>query len=188
MRGRYGRYCGGKGGSGLVDEYLIRRVQNGDKTAMEKLIRRYYDKIYLYCYAHIRDIPTAQDLTQETFCSVIAHMNDYVHYDKFQNYLYVVAGNKCKDYYRKKKPVYLAELPELPENAPERGKPGPEESLFLRELVEQLPEELSAVVILRFYQDMKYQDIARVLQISNSLVKYRVKKAISLLRSEMERS
>lgn len=175
----------------MLDEYLIKQLQAGDKTAMEKLIRRYYDKIYFYCYVHVRDVHTAQDLTQETFYSIVLHLNDYVHYDKFQNYLYVVAGNKCKDYYRKKKPVYMDELPENRTHAAQGGKEQEAElveRLYLRQLVEQLPEELAEAVILKFYQDLKYKDVAKVLGISLSLAKYRVKKGISLLKNLWERN
>lgn len=175
----------------MIDELLIKQLLSGDRTAMEKLIRRYYDKIYRYCYVHVKDVQTAQDLTQETFYSIIAHIGEYVHYDKFQNYLYVVAGNKCKDYYRKKKPLYMEELPEHGASLPGGHGEGETElvdRLYLRQLVEELPEELAEAVILRFYQDLKYQDVAKVLGISLSLAKYRVKKAVSLLKNELERS
>ncbi len=167
----------------LIDEYLIRCAQNGDKEALSKLIGRYYDKIYTYCYHHTSDIQSAEDLCQDTFYSMLKHIEEYRHYSKFQNYLYIIAGNKCKDYYKKKKPIYLDEIPE---NITKTD--GFETDYEMKELVNMLPKELKEVIILRFYQESKFQDIANILQISNSLVKYRVKKAISFLQEEMERS
>lgn len=171
----------------MIEEYLLRRARDGDKEALDKLIRRYYDQIYAYCYHHMGDSGAAEDICQDTFCSMLEHLEEYKHYNKFLNYLYVIAGNKCRDFYKKKKPVYLDEIPE--DELHQCGqKDDLEESIMVKELVGGLPSELREVIILRFYQDLKYQDIARILQISNSLVKYRVKKAISYLQAEMERS
>ncbi|MCH5344624.1 MAG: RNA polymerase sigma factor [Acetatifactor sp.] len=170
----------------MLDEYLLRRAQEGDKSALERLIRRYYDQIYAYCFHRVSDRQTAEDLCQETFCSMLEHLEEYRHYDKFRNYLYVIAGNKCKDFYKKKKTVPIGEMEEF-EGQRVSQKPGPEEEISLRELVHLLPEELEEAVVLRFFQELKYQDIASILGISSSLAKYRVNKALSLLRKELER-
>lgn len=171
----------------MIEEYLLRRAQEGDKEALDKLIRRYYDKIYAYCYHKTNDSGAAEDICQDTFISMLEHLGEYKHYNKFLNFLYVIAGNKCKDYFKKKKPVYLDEIPEDKlQNGQQQSDL--EDGVLIKELVNNLPGELREVIILRFYQELKYQDIARILQISNSLVKYRVKKAISYLQAEMERS
>ena len=166
----------------LVDEYLIRCAQNGNQEALDKLIRRYYDSIYNYCYHHVQDKYMAQDLCQETFVSMINHIEDYRHYDKFQNYLYVIAGNKCRDFYKKKKAFNLEEMPEQTIETS-----FDEEQIMIKELVHTLPKELKEVVILRFYQELKFRDIADILQITVSLAKYRVKRAVEILREELER-
>lgn len=165
----------------MLEEFLLKSAQSGNKEALEQLIQKYYDPIYTYCFHHTNDRQTAEDICQDTFCSMLEHMGEYRHYHKFLNYLYVIAGNKCKDFYKKKKPVCLSELPEeMQENQLEN-------SVAIKQLVQGLPSELREVIILRFYQELKYQDIARILQISNSLVKYRVKKALSCLQEELER-
>lgn len=160
----------------MTDEALLHRAQSGDKDALEELVRRYYDKIYAYCFHHTGDRQTAEDLCQETFCSMLEHLEEYRHYGRFANYLYVIAGNKCKDFYKKKKPLYCEIVPE------EENVSAADEEISMRELVHKLPRELEEVVILRFYQDLRYRDIARILRISSSLVKYRVKKAVALLK------
>lgn len=167
----------------MVDGYYIRRAQNGDRRALDKFIRRHYDEIYAYCFHRVQDQQTAEDLCQETFIRMLEHIGEYRHYGKALNYLYVIAGNLCRDHYKKKKPELYDEAPEsLMQTDSE------EEKLLLRTLVEGLPEELQEVISLRFYQDLKYQDMAKILQISSSVAKYRVKKAVSMLREELERS
>lgn len=167
----------------MFDSYIIRSAQAGDKQALDKLVRRHYDKIYTYCHHHIQDKQIAEDICQETFYRALAHIEEYKHYDKFQNYLYVIAGNQCKDFYKKKKPIYMDEILEKDEVAESF-----EEAVTMKALVQKLPMELKEVIVLRFYQELKYQDIAKILHCSSSLVKYRVQKALDLLREEWERS
>lgn len=167
----------------MFDTYIIRSAQAGDKQALDKLVRRYYDKIYAYCHHHVQDKQIAEDLCQETFYRALSHIEDYRHYDKFQNYLYVIAGNQCKDFYKKKKLIFLEEIPEG-----DVEMQSFEEAITMQELVQRLPQELKEVIVLRFYQELKYQDIAKIIHCSSSLVKYRVQKALDLLREEWERS
>lgn len=169
----------------MIDSYYIQRARNGDQDAMDQLIRRYYDKIYTYCFHHVQEPQTAQDLCQETFIRMMAHIADYRHYGKFLNYLYTIAGNLCTDFYKKKQPMSY----DMDASAKEKLQTdSDEEKVLLRALVDQLPPEFREAVILRFYQELRYQDIAKVLQISSSLARYRVKKALALLREELERS
>ena len=170
----------------MLDEYFISRIQSGDKNALDKLIRRYYDKIYSFCFYHVNDRQCAEDICQETFCSMLEHLDEYRHYNKLQNYLYVIAGNKCKDFYKKKKPLYFDEIPENEINKMQVSEF--DNAILIKELVHHLPKELEEVIILRFYQELNYSDIAKILKTSNSSAKYRVKKAIGLLRDELERS
>ncbi len=142
---------------------------------IEKIIRKYYDDILLYCYHHVGSYAAAEDLCQDTFVSFIEHYKKFHHTGKTKNYLYTIAKNKCRDYYKKHAPVYMDELPE-------QGTDSIEEDAVLKQLVSSLPEELREVIILRYFQDLKYSDIASILKISPSLAKYRVKKGLELLR------
>ncbi|MBD5505282.1 MAG: RNA polymerase sigma factor [Lachnospiraceae bacterium] len=146
---------------------------------LEKIIRKYYDEIFRYCYHHVASRAMAEDLCQDTFVSFIEHYEEYRDIGKTRNYLYTIAKNKCRDCYKKKTPLYMEELPE-PEAA-ERI----EETIVIRQMVMSLPEEFREAVTLRYFQNLRYKDIAVILKISPSLAKYRVKKGLELL-SETE--
>ena len=146
---------------------------------LEKIIRKYYDEIFRYCYHHVASRAMAEDLCQDTFVSFIEHYEEYRDIGKTRNYLYTIAKNKCRDYYKKKTPLYMEELPEL--EAAERI----EETVVIRQMVMSLPEEFREAVMLRYFQNLRYKDIAVILKISPSLAKYRVKKGLELL-SETE--
>lgn len=146
---------------------------------LEKIIRKYYDEIFRYCYHHAESRAAAEDLCQDTFVSFIEHYEEYDHVGKTRNYLYTIAKNKCRDHYRKKTPLYMETVPEQ-----EAGE-GMEESVVVKQMVMSLPEEYREAVTLRYFQNLRYADIAVILKISTSLAKYRVKKGLELL-SAME--
>ena len=159
------------------DFLLLHRMQNGDDQAIESFVRKYYPKIMRYCHLHIKDSGFAEDLTQETFARFFRTLHQYQHYGKAANYLYVIAGNLCRDYYRKSEELPMEELPEHPICLME--------SLDLRMDVhmalEHLPQELREVTILYFLQEVRQKEIARILDIGLPLVKYRIKRAKELL-------
>ncbi len=167
----------------MQTEKLIRKAQDGDLSALNELIRAYYDSVFSYCYHHVGNRQTAEDLCHDTFCSVLENLENYHHVGKFQNYLYVVAGNKCKNYYKKHREELVSEIPEQIQSFS-----GEDEKEGIRDLVRRLPEEFREAVMLRFYQDLDYRSIARIIGCSVSTAKYRVKRALAMLKSEWERS
>lgn len=163
------------------DFLLMHRMQNGDDQAIESFVRKFYPKILRYCHLHIKDSGFAEDLTQETFARFFRNLPQYQHYGKAANFLYVIAGNLCRDYYRRPRELPVEELPEQPIC--------PMESLDLRmdvhRALERLPQELREVTILYFFQGVRQTEIARILGIGLPLTKYRIKRARELLAMDL---
>ena len=146
---------------------------------LEKIIKKYYDEIFHYCYHNVCNRAAAEDLCQDTFVSFIGHYAEVRNMGKAKNYLYTIAKNKCKDYYKKKTPIFMEDVPE------QEGDARMEELVIVRQMVMSLPEAFREAVVLRYFQNLKYPEIAAILGISLSLAKYRVKQGLELL-SEME--
>ena len=161
-----------------ADLALIRRMKNGDETAIEEFVRKYYPRILRYCHVHIADAGYAEDMTQETFARFFRTLPNYQHYGKAANYLYVIAGNCCRDHCRKHRELPLEELPE-------QAVEGLEQQIEVRMALAKLPGELREIAVLYFIQDVKQTEIARILGISLPLVKYRVRRAKALLAAEL---
>lgn len=165
-----------------TDFVLIQKMKQGDESAYDIFIRKYYEEILRYCSLHCADTKYAEDLTQETFLHFFARLSDYHFKGKTKNYLYTIAGNLCKDFYKKKKDV-PTERQVLEENS------GPSldtldgvlEKIVLEKAMEALPEKLREVIILYYFQELKLSEIAEVLQIGLSLVKYRLRQAKKML-------
>lgn len=160
------------------DFFLIQKIKNGSEDAAEEFIRKYYPVILKYCGYHTPYRQNAEDLTQETFERFFASLPRYQHKGKAANYLYVIAGNLCRDEYRNRTELPIEELPETGTS--------PMEAVEVRLEVEQalgrLPEELREVIILHYFQNLKQKEIAEILQLGLPLVKYRLSKAKEFLR------
>ncbi len=182
------KYFQRKGGSGMDgDALLVYRMKNGDEDAIEQFVRKYYSVILKYCRYHIPDTGYAEDMTQETFERFFRTLPNYRHYGKALNYLYVVAGNLCRDFYRRMGTEQAADQKnDMSDESPGKrsaleGQCDPFDGLDgrmdLGRAVAMLPADLKEVIILYYFQELKLKEIAAVLEIGLPLVKYRLKKA-----------
>lgn len=175
------------------DFLLVQKMKNGNEDAMEVFVRRYYPAILRYCGCHVCSRELAEDLTQETFERFFRSLGGYQHIGKAQNYLYVIAGNLCKNSYRMPPEVTLGELPEAVSANPAEAAAGIpadgqrsllalEQSLDLQQALSHLPEEFREVLLLHYFQELKLKEIAEILNISLPLVKYRLHRGRELFR------
>lgn len=167
-----------------LDYLLVQRMRIGDEKALDAFVTKYYPAILKYCHLHIDDYGYAEDMAQETFARFFRTFKQYRHYGKAANYLYVIAANACRDYYRQNRELTLDELPESPDERVE----SPEIQVEVRMALDSLPEEIREVAILYFLQERKQKDIAAVLGIGLPLVKYRIGRARELLRAFLDNS
>ena len=85
----------------MNDFLLILQMKQGNEKAFDKFVRKYYAGILSYCRYHCMNQAEAEDLTQETFLRFMENIASYQHIGKAKNYLYVIAGNLCKNYAKK---------------------------------------------------------------------------------------
>ncbi len=157
------------------DFLLIQKIKNGDSSAAARLVEKYYASIYQYCFLHIRDRYLAEDMAQETFVRFFEAVVRYEDTGRTRKYLYCIAGNLIKNYHRKKKEIPVAAdwLPEMTED----NLSDIEIRLDMERVLDQLPAELKEITILFFFQGLRQREIADLLGIKLSIVKYRVMKA-----------
>ena len=156
-----------------ADFWRIRRMRGGDERAVDEFVRAHYPAIL--CYCRLRAGGWAEDAAQETFVRFFA---------SFDRYLYVIAGNVCRDMARRAREAPMSEplLPPVEDHAELR--------VDLRRALEGLAPELREAAVLYFAQGLKQREIARILGIGLPLVKYRVRRAreklIESLKGEEE--
>lgn len=169
----------------MEDAELIRRIQGGEVQHLGTLIERHYASIGKYCYYHTGDAEAAQDLTQETFYRFSRHIQDYRHAGKCRAYLYTIARNLCRDYFRAKRAYPLADVPE--EAAPMwMLEEAVSAKLGFHDLIAGLPKELQELIVLRYSYDLTFREIAEITGKPLYLVQYKVKRALVALKKKAE--
>lgn len=158
-------------------------MKQGDDAALELFVHRYYDDILKYCRYHCADNAFAEDLAQETFVHFFEKLSVYHYRGRTKNYLYTIAGNLCRDFYKKVKEVPIDKMPETEENQTNQIL----NKIIVENALKELPDELREVIILYYFQELKISEIANILNIGLPLTKYRLKRGRTLLEHLMRK-
>ncbi len=177
-----------------TEQQLLRSFADGDDNAIVLLIARYEDKLYNLCYKLATNRNDAEDLYQQTWLKVLQKSRLFSQ-KSFQNWLYTVCLNTYRDTYRKKLRCgrFVAEdvNEELMENSSTVSSAESEamdsfKRVTLTSSVNALPERFRLPVLLHYYEDLNYNEVASLLGIPVGTVKSRLNTAKARLRTEME--
>ena len=164
---------------------LIRQIQNGNRSALDELIELHYNEIYHFLCRKLPTFTDAQDVTQTVFIKLISNIYYYNEKGKFKNYLFRLAINAANDFYRRYSVNEdIDELPELLSQAasPEEMLENEELNRIVKNALYTLPDYQRDVIILRFYHDFSFKDIAKITGANVSTAKSRYKQGISKLK------
>ncbi len=178
----------------LEDEDCIARAQKGDASAFSELVARYQDRIYRFLVRLTRSQDDALELTQETFLSAYTALARWRPDAQFTTWLFRIARNHAFDWLRHRKLVEFVAVGEEQDLDIADPAPTPDRALEtvqrLRELeraLGRLPAEHREILLLREIEEMSYEDIAKVLDISLGTVKSRIARARTGLLEKMPR-
>lgn len=146
-------------------------------------LKEQYEKLLRYCYMLTKDRNLAEDIVQDAYIR-FWRTHSYKDSGKELAYLYVIARNLCMDEFRKQKPCDIDSIGEIPADRgyePESRLDG----MALEEALKKLPGELRELVVLRYTNEMRVGDIAKIIGLSRFAVHRRLKEALKLLRHEL---
>jgi RNA polymerase sigma-70 factor (ECF subfamily) len=173
----------------LNDEQLAARAALGEEAALSQLVERYHGPLLGYLYRLVYgDRALAEDLVQETFVRVL-RQNSYQASRPFKPWLYAIATNLARDYFRSPKSRENQSLEEDVQLELRDTSPGPEEIIQAadkgREVMlslKRLGPGYRAVLLLRYYQSLSLQEIAETLGLPLGTVKSRLSVGTHRLR------
>ena len=176
--------------AGLVVETLA-----GNQASFQLLVERYQDRIFSLARHYTRNAVDVEDLVQETFLKAFSRLDTFQRQSSFFTWLYRIAVNTILDGIkrRSRSPVKAVEDPEAIGaigageasghsgstriSGPSAGMEREEIARITRAILEEMPEIFRAVLVMREFEDLSYQEMAEVLQISIGTVESRLFRA-----------
>jgi RNA polymerase sigma-70 factor (ECF subfamily) len=190
--------------SAWSDEKLLLayRTQH-DRHAFEELVHRYEKELYSYLRHHLGDAEMAEDVFQQTFLQVHLKCEQFETGRQVRPWLYTVAINQAIDYQRRNRrhravsldrrtggdadddAGALVQLLDSAEPGPVEQSESAERYIEVRRAIEELPDQTRQVVMLVYFQGMKYREAADVLDIPVGTVKSRLHSALQKLNDAL---
>ncbi|MEE9168412.1 MAG: RNA polymerase sigma factor [bacterium] len=171
----------------ISDNELMLSVREGAVDKLGLLFERHHVPLYNFFLKLVGNREISEDLVQEVFLRILKHRKTYRGESKFTSWMYQIARNARVDYYRKRKLEVSTDEEEM---EPVSQDPMPtddletgQETALLRTALNRLPFKKREVLVLSRFHDMKYEEIAKVLNCPVSTVKVLVHRAIKDLRS-----
>jgi RNA polymerase sigma-70 factor, ECF subfamily len=166
------------------DEALARRTQAGSMEAFEELVLRYEQRIYVFVCQTCRNGMDAAEITQETFVKAYQAIAQFDSKRTFAPWLFTIARRKCVDHFRSTRPASNESEPELSDtNDPSELLARQDEGRHLWSLARRiLPRAQFDAVWLHYVEDMKLEEVAKVLRRPQTYIKvllFRARKSLA---------
>lgn len=168
------------------EEVWLEQARQGDRRAFGLLVEAYQGPVYNLAYRMLSNPGEAEEAAQEAFIRAYTRLDTYDPRRKFSTWLLSIASNYCIDLLRKRRATLLSldqPLPPHPalmsdrNDSPEMQTVNNEREALVQMLLETLPEDYREAVILRYWYDMSYEEIAEVMDTTVSAIKSRLFRA-----------
>ena len=177
------------------DSNLIQSILDGNIDSFNILVNKYEVIVLRFIYNMIKDKEAAEDITQEVFITIYNKLYLYDKNHKFLNWLLQISKNKCIDYIRKYKRVYESNIEDIPnvtskEMSPEQAAEFNETKQNIEIYLNSLCEMDREILIIRYLQNITFNDLADILEITESNVKrryYKSRQNFKIFISEKEK-
>jgi RNA polymerase sigma-70 factor (ECF subfamily) len=182
------------------EELLLEYRDRGNRPAFEELVHRYEKELFGYLRNYLGDAEMAEDVFQQTFLQIYLKCDQFEAERKLRPWLYAVATNQAIDHqrvhgrhrmasldrrmgtkYDESEAGAFVELVGSPDRGPVEESESHERAGEIRRAVDELPEQLRQVVLLIYFQGLKYREAAHALGIPVGTVKSRLHGAVQKL-------
>lgn len=176
----------GRSVSDQTDLELMIQVQQGNIGAMGHLFDRHHARIYNFCHRMTGSREASEDLVQEVFMRSLKYRRSFRGDAEYLPWLYRLARNACNDFFKKSSrfPALVGDLPDTEGDEPSASEQleRQEQVCLLRQALLELPVDRREVLVLSRFEELPYEEIARLLGCTVGAVKVRVHRAMEQLR------
>jgi len=179
----------------MSDAGLVELVLSGEQDVFAVLVERYKDAVQNLAYRMLGNATEAEDVTQETFVRAFTQLGTYKPVHKFSTWLLSIASHLAIDQLRRRRflalPLedvpFLEWLPDVG-ISPEQSALQGEQQDEIQRYLQLLPSKYRAVIVLRYWYDFSYEEIAQALNLTAPLIKARLHRARELLARYMQQN
>lgn len=180
--------------SKLADDQLVAAYANGNNEAFDTLLNRHKDRVFSYILHIVKDREQAEDISQETFVKAIMTIKQgrYTDSGKFSAWISRIAHNLIIDFYRQEKAentvstdsdvTDMLNRRDLAEENIEDRLVSEQIQEDVRRIIDALPESQREVLMMRYYRDMSFKEIAEATNVSINTALGRMRYAILNMR------
>ncbi len=172
----------------MKEKYYIKCIQKGDHRALDEFIEILYPQVYAFIDRKVKGEDIAKDLTQDVFIRFIRALPTYQSEGKVLNYLYKISSHVCYSYFKKKRNDL-----EIDDEILEDKSIDVHETILkqfqekeLENVIRLLKPKQQDVIILKYYNQYTFQEIAEIYNVSVSTMKSRHYQALVQLKKIME--
>lgn len=172
------------------DVLLAQFLHEQDESAFKTLVSRYQRQLYNFVRRHIDQHEDVADICQQVFIQVFRKAEQYRGEASFKTWLYQIAINQCKNYYRSQArhpvdPVDPADLNAKADSAAHELMNTNEERRVFDQAIARLPDKQRQTLYLHLYQDCSFQEVANILDCPAGTAKANYHHAIQALRKRL---
>jgi RNA polymerase sigma-70 factor (ECF subfamily) len=170
------------------DLALLEDCKQGDRLALDSLVRRYERPVYNAAFRMLGNPDEAADVTQTVFLKAFENLGRYDPKHKFFSWIYRIAINESINQLNRRKPFEpLADSLESPTRSPESMLEAERLSADLQSALMELQGEHRAVIVLRHFTEYSYRQIGEILEIPEKTVKSRLFSARQKMKDSLEK-
>ena len=168
------------------EQVWLEQAMEGDKEAFGKIIQAYQSPVYNLAYRMLNNSGEAEEAAQEAFIRAYTRLDSYNPNHKFSTWLLSITSNYCIDQIRKRRAILLSiDEPLAPHPAlmsdrskgPEAQTVEGEQQEMVQTLLQELPADYRQAVVLRYWHELSYEEIAEMMDTSVSAIKSRLFRA-----------
>ena len=176
-----------------TDSELILLCKDGRRDAFNELVRRYQDRVYWTVRRFLTDHDDSLDVAQDVFVRAFQNISSFRGEAQVFTWLYRIAMNLSLNHLRREKLRGFFRLDDVAENVPDADSPSPQQLLegkeasnAIKNAIETLPKKQKQVFLLRYYEEMRYEDIAALLHTSVGGLKANYFHAVKKIEAQVQ--
>ena len=164
-----------------------RRFLDGDENAFDEILKEYRNGLIFFINRYVRNADVAEDIAIDVFVQLLVHRHRYNFKTSLKTYLYMMGRSRALDYLRRKKHFRMVELSEAEaetadEESLERTVVDNERKRLVNDAIWKLPDEMRVAIHLVYFENLTYEETAKVMKKNRKQVDNLLYRAKGMLR------